>query len=166
MIIDDLIYEISIFEKLAQSTAYQDILNLQNLLKHVPYNFGGKSGTLFGTINLHDETERTVNQNSSVMAQVLRNATIARVKGPITIQMVVNGNGLVKLEGGPPGLIMKLNQIFAPLIQAAIAKFKIGQAVDKDCKGIVLPTAGIKFDWIKFNFPQNITPVNTTPNFT
>lgn len=155
MKISELLREAIQFEKLAQISTDPDILALQNLLKHEPYSYGGKPGTLYGTLTLHSQTERLVNPNSGVMAKILEMATIAKATGAIVIQMNVTNQGMVKLTGGPPGLIMKLNQIFAPLIQAAITRLKAGPSVDKDCAGIKLPVGGIKFDWIKFNMPVN-----------
>lgn len=153
MNVNALFREVVEFERLAQVMAGQDILALKNLLKHAPYSYGGKNGTLYGTLNLHDQTELKVNQNSGIMAKVLEMATIARATGAISIELNVSGQGLVRLSGSPSGLIMKLNQIFAPLLQTAIAKFKVGPSVDKDCAGIILPVGGIKIDWVKFNMP-------------
>lgn len=146
--------------KQAQSTDYAAVLSLQNLLKHVPYSFGGKAGTLFGTLAIHNQNEKVVNQNSAVMTQLLQLISVDQVTGPVTITCMVTGNGLVTITGTPPALAMKMNQIFSPLIQAAVAKLKVGPAADKDYAGLKLPPAGIKFDWIRMNAVAN--PASTT----
>lgn len=133
------------FYKTAQAVDYNSVLALKNWMKTIPYSYGGKSGTLFGTLAINDFNELKVNRNSGLFTRVLNTATQGKISGTVDIKLIISGNGITTLGGTPGQLVAELNTTLLPVIQQGFASLK--------GKGLKLPPSGIKFDWIQFTLP-------------
>lgn len=125
---------------------------LKRWLKHVPYNYGGRGGTLLGTMTVHGENDNYISPNSGVISHLIELAKISQANN-IQIAIHVSPTGGITFSGNPGNFINKVSQVFKPIFEKEIARFSQGNP-DPDFEGLEIPNTGIVMDWIKLAIPQ------------
>lgn len=125
-----------------------------NLLKHIPYNYHGYAGTLFGSITVHNTNDNQISPSSGIIVQIKEMIKVLALDGTILVDINLDRLGRVKFTGNQSKLLNQITTTLTGPIQASITRLL--QGYDKDCPKFVIPDNGIKVNWIKLNIPKTV----------